>query len=180
MSRTAASSTEVATNREVLAVPAFRRLTVVWFFTNLGDSALYITAAIWVKQLTGSDAAAGLVFAALGLPALLAPIVGQLADRFHRRPLLIINNLAAAVVVLLLLMVRTPENVWLVYLVMFLYGTTSYLTAAAQSGILRTMLEDRYLAPANGLLSSIDQSLRILSPVLGAALFTGAWTRSRS
>lgn len=163
---------DVATNREVLAVPAFRRLTLTWFFTNLGDSALYITAAIWVKNLTGSDAAAGLVFAALGLPALLAPIVGQLADRFRRKPLLIVNNLAAAAVVLLLLTVDTVDDVWMVYVVMFLYGTASYLTAAAQSGILRTMLEDRFLAPANGLLSSIDQSLRIISPLIGAALFT--------
>ncbi len=174
MSRPDAAAEDIATNRQVLAIPAFRRLTLVWFFSNLGDSALYITAAIWVKSLTGSDAAAGLVFAALGLPALLAPIVGRLADRHRRKPLLIINNLAASVVVLLLLTVRSADHVWLVYVVMFCYGTTSYLTAAAQSGIIRTMLEDRFLAPANGLLSSIDQALRILSPVIGAALFT-AW-----
>lgn len=62
----------------MLRIPAFRRLGLAWVFSNFGDSALYLTAAIWVKQLTGSDAAAGLVFAALGLPALLAPLTGQL------------------------------------------------------------------------------------------------------
>jgi len=163
-------SNDVGTNRDVLKIPAFRRITVVWLFTNFGDSALFLTAAIWVKQLTGSDAAAGLVFVALGLPALLAPLTGQLADRFRRKPVLIINNLCASAVVLALLMVQSVDQLWLVYLVIFTYANSSYVTAAAQSGLLRDMLTDRLLAPANGLLSSIDQGLRIISPLAGAGM----------
>ncbi len=160
----------VGTNRDALNVPAFRRLTLAWVFSNFGDSALFLTAAIWVKQLTGSDAAAGLVFVALGLPALLAPLIGQLADRFRRKPLLIINNLCAAAVVLVLLAVQTGDHLWLIYLIVFAYGTSNYVTSAAQSGLLRDMLADRLLAPANGLLSSIDQGLRIISPLIGAGM----------
>ncbi|KNC17777.1 hypothetical protein AC792_13055 [Arthrobacter sp. RIT-PI-e] len=166
------------TNTDVLRVPAFRRLCMVWVFSNFGDSALFLTAAIWVKQLTGSDAAAGLVFVALGLPALLAPLTGQLADRFPRRRVLVLNNLCAAVVVLALLTVRTADQLWLVYMVIFLYGTTAYVTAAAQSGLLRDLFADRLLPPANGLLSSIDQGLRIVSPLVGAALLALAGMRS--
>lgn len=162
---------DVGTNREALAVPQFRRLTAAWVVSNFGDSALYITAAIWVKALTGSDAAAGMVFAALGLPALLAPLTGQLADRFPRRPLLVVNNALAGVIVLLLLLVRSADQLWLIYLVIFLYANTAYVTAAAQSGLLRALLKPRLLAPANGMLSSIDQGLRIVSPLLGAGLF---------
>ncbi|GAB3518584.1 MFS transporter [Arthrobacter monumenti] len=162
---------DVGTNRQALAEPQFRRLTIAWLVSNFGDSALYITAAIWVKQLTGSDAAAGMVFAALGLPALFAPLTGQLADHFRRKPLLVINNAAAAAVVLLLLLVRDADLLWLIYVVIFLYANTAYVTAAAQSGLLRSMLPTRLLAPANGMLSSIDQGLRIISPLVGAALF---------
>ena len=165
------AGTEVATNRQVLAVPAFRRLAVIWFLTNLGDSSLYITAAIWVRELTGSDAAAGLVFAALGLPALVAPLSGHLADRVRRRPLLMATNAGAGLLVLLLLAVGSPSRVWLVYVVIALYAMTSYVTTAAQSGILRSLLADRFLAPANGLLSSLDQGLRTISPLIGAAVF---------
>ncbi|WP_162150496.1 MFS transporter [Arthrobacter sp. H5] len=164
------SPADVGTNRDVLAIPAFRRLTLAWIFSNFGDSALYLTAAIWVKQLTGSDALAGLVFAALGLPALFAPLTGQLADRFRRKPVVIINNLAAAVVVLALLAVQSTDQLWLIYLVIFVYANTAYVTAAAQSGLLRDMLADRLLAPANGMLSSIDQGLRIISPLIGAGM----------
>ena len=157
-------------NLDVLRIPAFRRLAVAWVFSNFGDSALFLTAAIWVKQLTGSDAAAGLVFVALGLPALLAPLVGQLADRFARRRVLVVNNLCAAVVVLALLAVSSADQLWLVYAVIFAYGASAYVTAAAQSGLLRDLFADRLLPPANGLLSSIDQGLRILSPLVGAAM----------
>lgn len=167
---TMCQASDVGTNRDALRVPAFRRLTLAWMFTNFGDSALFLTAAIWVKQLTGSDAAAGLVFVALGLPALLAPLIGQLADRFRRKPLLIINNSCAAAVVLILLAVQTADHLWLVYLVVFVYANSNYVTTAAQSGLLREMLTDRLLAPANGLLSSINQGLRIISPLIGAGM----------
>lgn len=166
-----ATANDVGTNREALALPQFRRLSLAWLIGNFGDSALYITAAIWVKELTGSDAAAGMVFAALGIPALFAPLTGQLADRFPRLPLLVVNNVFGALVVLLLLFVDSADQLWLIYLVVFLYGNTGYVTAAAQSGLLRAMLPTRLLAPANGLLSTIDQGLRIVSPLLGAGLF---------
>lgn len=165
---------DTATNRDVLRVPAFRRLATAWVFSNFGDSALYLTTAIWVKQLTGSDAAAGLVFAALGLPALLAPLTGQLADRYRRVPVLAVTNVAAAVVVLALLLVRSPDQLWVIYLVIFVYANASYVTAAAQSGVLRDLLQDNMLAPANGMLSSIDQGLRIISPLIGAGIL-GLW-----
>ncbi|GAA1422607.1 MFS transporter [Agrococcus citreus] len=154
--------------------PAYRRLMVGWVATNLGDSALYLVLAIWVKELTGSDAAGALVFLFIGLPALLAPFAGQLADRVHRRPLLIGTNLGTAAVVLTLLLVRGPDQVWLIYAATFGYGLAAYLTAAAQSGLLRDLLPDDELAGANGIFTSIDNGMRIVSPALGAALYVAA------
>ncbi|WP_026819188.1 MFS transporter [Arthrobacter castelli] len=162
---------DVGTNREALVQPGFLRLALAWIVSNFGDSALFITSAIWVKQLTGSDAAAGLVFAALGLPALFAPLTGQLADHFPRKMLLVVNNALAGAIVLLLLLVQDTGMLWLIYVVIFLYANTSYITVAAQSGLIRAMLPTRLLAPANGMLSSIDQGLRIVSPLAGAGLF---------
>ncbi len=154
--------------------PAYRRLMVGWVATNLGDSALYLVLAIWVKELTGSDAAGALVFLFIGLPALLAPFAGQLADRVHRRPLLIGTNLSTAAVVLTLLLVQGPAQVWLIYAATFGYGLAAYLTAAAQSGLLRDLLPDDELAGANGIFTSIDNGMRIISPAVGAALYVAA------
>ncbi|PZF84126.1 MFS transporter [Jiangella anatolica] len=154
-----------------LAHRQFRRLTVAWTFSNFGDSALYLTVAIWTKDLTGSNAAAGLVFLMLGLPVFLAPLAGQLADRVSRKRLVAVVNLVAAAGVLALLAVDDAADLWLIYLVTFGYGWVGYVTSAAQSGLLRDLLDDDQLAGANGLLTTLDQGLRLLTPLAGAGLY---------
>ncbi|SDU77256.1 MFS transporter [Jiangella alkaliphila] len=154
-----------------LARRPFRRLTVAWTFSNFGDSALYLTVAIWAKDLTGSNAAAGLVFLALGLPVFLAPLAGQLADRLSRKRLVAVVNVVAAGGVLALLAVDDAADMWLIYLVTFGYGWVGYVTAAAQSGLLRDLLDDDELAGANGLLTTLDQGLRLVTPLAGAGVY---------
>ena len=151
----------------------FRRLSAAWVTTNLGDSALYLMAAVWVKDLTGSDAAAGVVFAVLGLSTLLAPLMGHLVDRASRRTLMVVANLVGAGLVGTLLLL-TEHRLWLLYVVIFGYGALGTLTGAAQSALLRDMLPDDELASGNGLLSTIDQSLRLVSPLVGTALYVAA------
>ena len=150
---------------------SFRRLTLAWFTTNIGDSALFLVLAIWVRDLTGSDSAAGMVFAALGMPALLAPLAGQLADRISRLRLLIGTNVGIGVVVLALLTVDDVADLWVIYVVAFSYGLAAYLIGAAQSGLLRDMLSDEELPAANGLFTTIDQGLRLVSPLIGTGLY---------
>jgi MFS family permease len=154
-----------------LRSPLFRRLAVAWTFSNFGDSVLYLTLAIWVKDLTHSNTAAGLVFLFLGLPVLFAPLAGQLADRYSRRKIVIGANLIEAAVVLALVFVHGRSDLWLIYAVTFAYGFLMYLTSAAGSGLVRDLLTDDQLASGNGLLSSIDQGLHLLSPLLGAGIY---------
>ena len=159
-----------------LRVPAFRRLALAWTFSNCGVNALLFTLAIWVMDLTGSDAAAGLVFLFLGLPFFLAPLAGQLADRVSRRRVVVTANVVSALGVLTLGFVGGRGDVWLIYLVTFAYGSLTYVTSAAGSGLVRDLLADDQLAGGNGLLSTIDQGLRLVSPLVGAgayALFGG-------
>ncbi|MCO7272961.1 MFS transporter [Cellulosimicrobium cellulans] len=163
--------------RAALRSRPFRLLSVAWGFTNFADSVLAIILAVWVKDLTGSNGAAGLVFAALGLPALASPLLGQLADRVSRRRMLVVTYLVGAVSLLALLAVRGPEQVWLVFVVTVIYSAVGFATAAAQAGLVRDMLPDEAIAPANGRLTTIDQVFRLLMPVVGAGAYAlaGAW-----
>ena len=61
----------------VLGDSRFGRLLVGQTLSGVGDSALYLTLGIWAEDLTGSNAAAGLVFVFLGLPALFSPLLGS-------------------------------------------------------------------------------------------------------
>ena len=149
----------------------FRRLFAGQALSSFGDSALYLTLGIWAKTLTGSNAAAGGVFLALAAPNLFAPLAGQLADRVRRKTLLIAVNAITALIVLSLICVRSRDELWLIYLVAFCYGTSFDLLSAAGSGLRKDMLRGEDLASANAALQIASQGLRVLSPLVGSGLF---------
>ncbi len=136
-----------------------------------GDTALWLAMGIWVKSLTGSNAAAGLVFFVFAIPSLGSPLSGLLVDRVRRRPLLIITNLLIGAVVLSLLLVHNRNDIWLIYAVMFLYGISATLIGSAQSALLTVLVPNDLLGDANGLLQTIRQGLRLIGPLTGAGLF---------
>jgi len=139
----------------------------------IGDSALWLAMAIWVKILTGSNSAAGLTFFAFVCGFLTAPVAGVIVDRVRRRPLLIAANLGAAALVCALLLVHGRGQVWLIYLVMFGYGAANSLITSAQTALLPRLLPDDLLGDANSALQMVSQGLRVITPLLGAGLL--AW-----
>jgi len=96
-----------------------RRYLIGQSVSLFGDMTMWLAMGIWVKTLTGSNAAAGLTFFFFALPQLAAPLAGVLVDRFARRSVMIWANLATGVIVLGLLGVHGRGQVWLIYLVMF-------------------------------------------------------------
>jgi MFS family permease len=157
--------------RGLLADRWFRLLLAGQTLTMFGDVALFLVLAIWVKDLTGSDGAAGLVFLALVLPALVAPLAAVWIDRFPRRLVMIANDLATGLVVLLLLLVRDRGDVWIIYAVAAFYGASQQVFFAARSGLLAGWLDSEELGRANGILESVRSGLRIVGPLTGAALY---------
>jgi MFS family permease len=139
-----------------------------------GSTALVIVLGIWVKDLTGSDGAAGLIFFVLALSSLAAPLTGLVVDRFPRRLVLLVNDLVAAALVTALLLVHDRGDVWLIYLVALVYGASGQISRAARGGLLHSMLAADQLGEANGLFSSVGQGLRIIGPLVGAAIYAGA------
>jgi len=146
-------------------------------FSVIGDSALWLAMAIWVKILTGSNSAAGLTFLAFICGCMTAPLSGVIADRVRRRPLLIAANLAAAALVCPLLLVHGRGQVWLVYAVMFGYGAANGLLTAGQTALLTDLLPGDLLGEANAALQMVTQGLRLITPLLGAGLL--AWAGAR-
>lgn len=150
-----------------------RRYLIGQLLSVFGDTAMWLAAGIWVKTLTGSNAAAGLVFFAFGLPSVLAPAAGMLVDRVKKRPLLVTTDLVLGASVLLLLLVHGRDQVWLIYLVMVLYGLAYGVLGSGESALLREMLPEELLGNANGILQTFRQGIRLVGPVAGAGLF--AW-----
>jgi hypothetical protein len=139
-----------------------------------GDTAMIIVLGIWVKELTGSSGAAGTIFLLLALSAIVSPVTGLVVDRFPRRQVLIVNDLASAVLVALLLLVHDRDDVWLIYLVALGYGFSGSVYRAARGGLVHSMVPTELLGDVNGLFSALGQGLRILGPLVGAAIFAAA------
>ena len=157
--------------RRLLGRSDARRYLAGQSLSLLGDSSMWLVCALWVKSLTGSSGAAGLTFFFFLAPSVVAPLAGLVVDRLRRRTLLVAANLLGALMLVPLFAVRGPADVWLVYLVMLLYGMANLLIAAGQSALLHQMLPTDLLADANGALRTVQESLRVLAPLVGAGLF---------
>lgn len=148
----------------------FRRLFIAEAVTSFGETAVYLSLAIWVKDLTGSSAAAGVVFLVLTAPGLAAPLLGHVVDRArHRRMLMIRMYGLMAVVFLSLLAVRGSGQVWIIYLVTFAYGILTNIPA--RPALLKDFLPSQDAAPARSLLFSASEGIRIVSPAAGAGIY---------
>jgi MFS family permease len=159
--------------RDLLRHRDFRLLLVGQTLSMFGDTAMLLTLGMWAKDLTGSNAIAGSVFAVLGLPTLVAPLGGIIIDRFRRRHVMIAVDVATAAALLLLLLVHDRGDLWLIYLVALLFGASLILFGSARSAFLNTMLEEHQLGQANGSLSTVREALRLVGPAAGAGLY--AW-----
>jgi MFS family permease len=145
----------------------FRYLWLGQVVSQLGDWFDTIALFTLVLKLTGSGKAVGLVMVARFLPSVvLGPLSGVLADRFDRRRIMIASDVARALVVLGFLFVRSPEQMWLVYVLTVLQLAFSAFFEPARSAALPSVVAERDLVPANAL-SSVTWSAML---TLGAAV----------
>ncbi|MEU4193938.1 MFS transporter [Kribbella sp. NPDC026611] len=159
--------------RKLFAQPGFARLFSGLSTSMLGDSVMLLVLSMWVKTLTGSNALAGLTFFFMVLPALGAPLLGVWVDRLPRKAILVWGNFASAAAVLPLVLVRNADDVWLIWVVAFLYGVSFVVLPAALNGLLKDLLPDELLVDANSSLATIKEGYRLFGPLLGAAIFAG-------
>jgi MFS family permease len=163
--------------RAVLRRPDFRLFFIGSVTTIVGETALILVLAIWVKTLTGSNSLAGLTLFALAAPALAAPLLGWVVDRFRRKPFLVTTLIVTAAALVLLLFVRDRAQVGLIYAVAVAYGISALLSGAASNGLMKELLPADLLAEANGAFQTVRQGLRLITPIGGAGLFAllGGW-----
>ncbi|MEU8221801.1 MFS transporter [Kribbella sp. NPDC048915] len=163
--------------RKLFAQPGFPRLFAGLSTSMLGDSIMLLVLSMWVKTLTGSNAQAGLTFFFMVLPALGAPLLGVWVDRLPRKGILVWGNFASALAVLPLVLVRDAGDVWLIWVVAFLYGVSFVVLPAAVNGLLKELLPEDLLVDANSGLATIKEGYRLFGPLVGAALFAtaGGW-----
>jgi MFS family permease len=157
--------------RRLFGIRDARIFLLGWGLSMFGDTAMFLVLGIWAKELTGSNAAAGLIFFVIVVPQLFSPFAGLFVDRLRKRPLLIVVNTLAGLSVLLLLFVHGRDDVWLLYVVAALYGVGNVILYSARSAFLVIMLPRDLLADANAAFMTVREGLRLISPLVGAGLY---------
>ncbi|WP_053716612.1 MFS transporter [Saccharothrix sp. NRRL B-16348] len=155
-----------------LGVPAFRRLWIAGFVSEIGDWVLLVALPVYVYQRTGSAAATATTFVVALLPSLaLSPLAGVLADRWDRRKLMLLVSLAQAVTLLPLL----TGDLVLVNVVTAVQAGLAALFEPAKNALLPTLVPRDQVPAANGLVGLNANLARLVGASLGGLLlgYTG-------
>ncbi|WP_405559367.1 MFS transporter [Streptomyces canus] len=139
--------------------------------SGFGTSALWLVSGIWVKDLTGSDGLAALCMLAMWAPTLAGPLLGALADRVPRKPLLIGGSLLPAALLPVLFAVDSPDRVWLVLTVLCVYGAAGVVHDAAESALVAGAVAPPLLGGFNGLRMAVTEGMKLVAPLAGAGLY---------
>ncbi|MFF8985397.1 MFS transporter [Streptomyces globisporus] len=139
--------------------------------SGFGTSALWLTAGIWVKSLTGSNSLAALTVFAMWAPVLAGPVLGALADRMDRKVLLVRGNLVTACLLVPLVLVDSGRTVWLLFAVLVLHGASGVVLDAAESALVAGTVPASLLADFNGLRMTANEGMKLVAPLAGAGLY---------
>lgn len=157
--------------------PGFRRF---WAASTISDFGTYITTlaigVLVVVDLRGSAADVGWVNAARWAPYLVVGLlVGVLADRVRRKPLLVGTDVARAVVLgaVPLLAVTQTLSVAVLAGLMAAFGLLSVVNDAAHQSFLPRLLPRTALPRANARLEQSNSLAQTSGPVLAGGLV--AW-----
>lgn len=158
----------------MFAVLRQRNFALLWFgglVSLLGDWMLIIALPLYVYDQTGSVLATGLLRIASFVPSvLLGSIAGVFVDRWDRRWTMVVSNLLRVPLLLLLLLVRSPEEIWIVYVVAALQSVIGQFFGPAENALLPRLVDQSKLVAANALNALNDNVARLLGPVAGGAL----------
>lgn len=157
--------------RRVFAIREARIFFFGWTASQYGDWAMFFALAIWAKDLTHSNSAAGLIFFTLAAPTLFAPIAGVVVDRLPRRKVLIGVYSVEATGVLALLFVHNRGQLWILYAVTVMYGLASTFGGSARQAFMTVIIPRELLGDANGMFQTTREGLRLIAPLTGAAIY---------
>jgi MFS family permease len=155
---------------------AVQRSNARWYFGGLvasllGNSAMSLVAGVWVKSLTGSSSQAGLVSACIYAGTMAAPLAGLVADWVRRKRWLFWLNVLSAATVAVLLLISSRADVWILFVVMSAYGIEATLMDPAEDALFAQMFTLEFRRKINGYRLTIQETGRLVAPLLGAGLF---------
>ncbi len=154
-----------------------RNFRLLWFgqiVSQLGDWFNVVALFALLFELTGSATAVAALMVMQMLPvALVGPMAGVVVDRFDRRRIMIAADVIRGLAVLGLLLVRTPETVWIAYVVTAVMVTCSGFFEPARSATVPSIVPHEQLVAANAISTGTWSAMLAIGAALGGGV--AAW-----
>jgi MFS family permease len=112
------------------------------------------------------------------VPAIvLGSVAGVFVDRWDRKRTMVVANILLSVALLPLLLVRSADQVWIVYAVSAVESVLEQFVGPAQNALIPTLVTEERLVAANSLNSLSSNLARLGGPALGGvvAAVWGLW-----
>ena len=155
--------------------PEFTRLWIGQLVSNLGDWFNTVAVLALVYDLTQSGLSTGLIIIASTLPAfLLTPYAGVMVDRFDRRKIMMTADLTRGVLALGMLLVRTPNEIWLLYLFSALLVAFASFFGPALNASIPNLVSSDELISANALSSATWGLMLAVGAAVGGVVIAAA------
>lgn len=152
----------------------FRLFFVARFVSAMALQMMNVAIGWLVYDISGDPLALGIVGLVAFLPAVgLALFTGHVADRFDRRAILAICyvTIAAAAAALLAYVHLEMRELWPVYVLTFVIGTTRAFANPASQALVPNLVPAEHLANAIAWNSTAWQTATIAGPALGGLMY---------
>jgi hypothetical protein len=147
---------------------AFRRLWYGQVVSQLGDWFDSIALFALLLRLTGSSQAVGALMVAQFLPATVVGLfAGVVVDRLPRKLVMIVSNLGSAALVLLFLLVRSADQIWIIYIVTILKMALVAFFDPARTAITPNVTSREELIAANAISGATWSAMLAIGAALG-------------
>lgn len=159
---------------------SFKIMVIGQVISILGSSILRFALDTYVLDVTARADIFALLLAISMIPGiLLSPIGGAIADRCHRRNLMIIFDLMSSAIVFVFSLILSSGNATIVCIgaTMVLLNIISSMYQPAVQASIPQLVEEENLEKANGIVNGIGALSNLAGPVLGGVLYSIAGIR---
>ena len=148
--------------KPVLLNKQFRYLWISQITSQLSINIMNFVFLIWLFDKTGSALSTSFLWVAYSLPAILVgPFASATADIVDRRKMLIVANFLQGLTILIFA-VAHPENIFVLFEVVFIYSLLNQFYVPAESASVPTLLPKERFAQGNSLFLLTQQGSMVL------------------
>jgi MFS family permease len=155
----------------LLMQPNFRRLWLAQAVSWSGDHFTFLALMIVINQATRSAGAIALLMLVMTIPRMvLGMIAGVFVDRWDRQRLMVTSDLLRGVLSLALIWVARSQHIGLIYPLALVISSVGVFFVPARSAVMKTILKENELLPANILMQTTFTVTLVIGPALAGVL----------